>query len=159
MGCLCGYLSGARCRLFACGPADATAIPKPHHLFDYKSRLVLPQSFQVFENGWIWKLRTAAAASSRVCFWGLHTCGCLSVYIGKTSDVRHLRSQSPHLPRHPRQSDEAAELEAAELDSVCYRRMSFIGRCWIASRSSHRPCSLVSLGLVMWSQFHQSGQL
>ena len=28
---LCGYLSGARCRLFACGPADATATPKPHH--------------------------------------------------------------------------------------------------------------------------------
>jgi len=23
---------GARCRLFACGPADATAITKPHHL-------------------------------------------------------------------------------------------------------------------------------
>ena len=27
----CGYLSGARCRLFAYGPADPTAIPKPHH--------------------------------------------------------------------------------------------------------------------------------
>ena len=24
MGCWCGYLSGARCRLFAYGPADAT---------------------------------------------------------------------------------------------------------------------------------------
>ena len=32
-------LSGARCRLFAYGPADTTAIPKPHHI---KSRLVLP---------------------------------------------------------------------------------------------------------------------
>ena len=31
-GCRCGYLSAARCRLFAYGPADATAIPKPHHL-------------------------------------------------------------------------------------------------------------------------------
>ena len=30
--CCCGYLSGARCRLFAYCPADATAIPKPHHL-------------------------------------------------------------------------------------------------------------------------------
>jgi len=29
----CGYLSGAR--LFACGPADATSIPKPHHLFHH----------------------------------------------------------------------------------------------------------------------------
>ena len=29
MMCWCGYLSGARCRLFAYGPADAIAIPKP----------------------------------------------------------------------------------------------------------------------------------
>jgi len=29
--CRCGYLSGARYRLFAYGPADATAIPKPLH--------------------------------------------------------------------------------------------------------------------------------
>ena len=28
-GAGCGYLFGARCRLLACGPADATAIPKP----------------------------------------------------------------------------------------------------------------------------------
>ena len=32
MRCWCGYLSGVRCRLFAYGPADATAIPKPRHL-------------------------------------------------------------------------------------------------------------------------------
>ena len=33
MRCWCGYLSGAwRCRLFAHGPADATAISKPHNL-------------------------------------------------------------------------------------------------------------------------------
>jgi len=31
----CGYLSGVRCRLFAYGPADATAIPKPHHLLPH----------------------------------------------------------------------------------------------------------------------------
>ena len=33
--CCCGYLSEARCRLFAYGPADATAIPKPHHLLPH----------------------------------------------------------------------------------------------------------------------------
>ena len=27
----CGYLFGARCRLFACGPADASAIPIPRY--------------------------------------------------------------------------------------------------------------------------------
>jgi len=32
MRCWCGYLSGPRCKLFAYGPADADAIPKPHHL-------------------------------------------------------------------------------------------------------------------------------
>jgi len=43
----CGYLSGARCRLFACGPADATAISKPlPHLnpnWFYHSRTGLPR--------------------------------------------------------------------------------------------------------------------
>ena len=29
IGCWCGYLSGASCRLFAYGPTDATAIAKP----------------------------------------------------------------------------------------------------------------------------------
>ena len=33
--CWCSYLSGARCRLFPYGPADATAIPKPHHLLHH----------------------------------------------------------------------------------------------------------------------------
>jgi len=35
MGWRCGYLSGAKCRLFAYSPADATAIPKPHHLWPH----------------------------------------------------------------------------------------------------------------------------
>jgi len=33
--CWCKYLSGARCRLFAYDPADATAIPKPHNLLPH----------------------------------------------------------------------------------------------------------------------------
>ena len=35
MMCCCGYLSGAMCRLFACGPADATAFAKPHRLMPH----------------------------------------------------------------------------------------------------------------------------
>ena len=35
MRCWCGYLSGARYRLFAYGPADAIAIPKPHSLLPH----------------------------------------------------------------------------------------------------------------------------
>jgi len=34
-GCWCGYLYGARRRLFAYGPADATAIPKPRNLLPH----------------------------------------------------------------------------------------------------------------------------
>ena len=44
MRCWCGYLSGARCTLFAYGPADATAIPELRHLLLlalFKSRPVL----------------------------------------------------------------------------------------------------------------------
>jgi len=40
MRCWCSYLSGARCRLFAYGPTDATAIPKPHHLLSHLNPLV-----------------------------------------------------------------------------------------------------------------------
>jgi len=40
MRCWCGYLSGARCRLFAYGPVDATA--SSSSLASFKSRLVLP---------------------------------------------------------------------------------------------------------------------
>jgi len=38
--CCRGYLSGARCRWFACGPADATATPSS--LASLKSRLIQP---------------------------------------------------------------------------------------------------------------------
>ena len=31
----CGYLSGARCSLFAYGPANATVSPKPYHLLPH----------------------------------------------------------------------------------------------------------------------------
>jgi len=41
MRCWYGYLFAARCRLFAYGPADATAIPKPHHMLSHFNRLLL----------------------------------------------------------------------------------------------------------------------
>ena len=43
MRCWCGYLSGARCRLFAYGPADATA--SQNSLVWFKSRLMLAFSY------------------------------------------------------------------------------------------------------------------
>ena len=33
--CKCSYVSAVRCRLFAYGPADPNAIPKPHHLLPH----------------------------------------------------------------------------------------------------------------------------
>ena len=39
MRCWCGYLSGARCRWSACGPADVV-MPLPSSIASYKSRLV-----------------------------------------------------------------------------------------------------------------------
>ena len=33
--CWCGYVSEAKCRLFAYGPVDATVIPKPQHLLPH----------------------------------------------------------------------------------------------------------------------------
>jgi len=42
MRCWCGYLSGARCWLFAYGLADVSASQTPSSLASFKSRLVLP---------------------------------------------------------------------------------------------------------------------
>jgi len=42
IGCRCGYLSETRCKLFAYGPADATASQTPSCLASFKFRLVLP---------------------------------------------------------------------------------------------------------------------
>jgi len=48
MRCWCGYLSVAMCRLFAYGPADATAVPEPHQRLPHlKYRLILPFWYQV----------------------------------------------------------------------------------------------------------------
>ena len=43
MRCWCGYLPGARCILFACGPADATV----SSLASFKSRLVIPFWYRI----------------------------------------------------------------------------------------------------------------
>jgi len=48
--CWWGYLPGTRCRLFAYGPADDTAIPKaPSSLASFKSRLVLPFWYRLIQ--------------------------------------------------------------------------------------------------------------
>jgi len=49
MRCWYGYLSGARCRLFAYGPADAIHPQVPSSLATFKSRLVLPFWYQFIQ--------------------------------------------------------------------------------------------------------------
>ena len=50
MLCWCGCLPGARCRLFACGPADATAIPIISCLIEIQTDF----TFLVLTSGWVW---------------------------------------------------------------------------------------------------------
>ena len=47
MRCWCGYLSGARCRLFAYVLADATASKITSSLASFKSTLKLPFRYQL----------------------------------------------------------------------------------------------------------------
>ena len=47
MRCWCGYLSGARCTLFAYGQADATASQNPTCFASFKLRQVLPFWYQL----------------------------------------------------------------------------------------------------------------
>ena len=81
MGCWCGYLSGSRCRLFACGPADATASQTPLSFASFKSRLVLPFWYQltqvVMEKRPLNVCSSSGSSSCRVLFcWNTFTdCG------------------------------------------------------------------------------------
>ena len=52
MRCCCGYLSGARCRLFEYGPADVTASQNPISLASFKSRLVVPFWYRLIQLSW-----------------------------------------------------------------------------------------------------------
>ena len=79
MGCWCDYLSGARCRLFACGPADATAIQKLRHLLPHLN----PDSFYLSVTGLPRLTTTAAKEMSSVsrhsivwdeCLWNDRFC-------------------------------------------------------------------------------------
>ena len=47
LDCWCRYLCGARCRLFAYGPADSTAILKPHHFLPRSN----PEWFYLSDTG------------------------------------------------------------------------------------------------------------
>ena len=75
MRCCCGYLSGARCRLFAYGPADATAVPKtPSSLASFKYRLVLPFWYQITEADLENRPLNRCSSSSSSLRYSLMTC-------------------------------------------------------------------------------------
>ena len=76
MRCWCGYLSAVRCRLFAYGPADATAPQTQLFLASFKSRLVLPF--------WLWL--TQVVLEKRP----LNRCGSSSSFISVYCDRSHL---------------------------------------------------------------------
>ena len=67
MTCRCGYQSGARCRLFACGSADAIAIQKLHNLLHH------------LNPDWFYLSGTGLA---RLCWkWGRSTCVVEPIYL------------------------------------------------------------------------------
>jgi len=65
MRCWCGYLSGVRCRLFAYGPADATASQNPLYLASFKSRLILPFWYRLTRV--VWERRPLNGCGSCCC--------------------------------------------------------------------------------------------
>ena len=85
MSCLCGHLSGTKCRLFAYGQADATAPKIPKSLASFKSRLVLPFWYQL--NQVVLKKRPLNWCSSSSVYCVLF----LSVKIGTLSTLDQYR--------------------------------------------------------------------
>jgi len=74
VGCWCGYLFGARCRL-AYGPADATAT---HSLASVKSRLVLP----------FWYRLTWVVPDKGPLNWCVCVCACEVAAVNKDGNIR-----------------------------------------------------------------------
>ena len=73
MRCWCGYLSGARWRLFAYGPADATAVPKPHHLLPLTW---LVSCFRYWLAHVVLEKRPLNSCSGSVVSWDFINCYC-----------------------------------------------------------------------------------
>jgi len=110
MRCWWAYLSGARCRLFAYAPADATAIPDPHHLLPH------------FNPDWFFSARCYAYA---VLAMGL--CPSVSVSVASRCSTktakRRITQTTPHdtpgilvfwCQRSPRNSTGVTPYEGAE---------------------------------------------
>jgi len=82
MWCWCGYLSGVRCRLFAYGPTDASAIPKPHHLLPH----INPYLFYVSGTGLprlSWKRPLNWCSSNSCCCssWGFRLLCAIQIFL------------------------------------------------------------------------------
>ena len=79
MWCWCGYLSGARCRLFTYGPADATAIPKSCHLLPHLN----PDWFYLSGTGLPRLSRKKVSPSN----------GCSSCWLGGRKGIRTVKNR------------------------------------------------------------------
>jgi len=87
MRCWCGYLSGARCRLFAYGPADVTALsPQLHHLLPHLNPEWLP--FWYWLTQVVLEKRPLNVCSSIFCSTQYIHCSC------NTSQWRRARHQA-----------------------------------------------------------------
>ena len=120
VGCWCGYLSGARCRLFAYGPGDwCHCHPQtPSYIVSFTSRRVLGPTFLVpvypaYMLSWKRGRETGGACvcvSAATSYWLLsatYTYGCLQSHAvagrGLTQSARsRLRNSVRHVPRHRR---------------------------------------------------------
>jgi len=88
IGCWCGYVSAARCRLFAYRPSDATAShPKtPSSLASFKSRLVLPSWYRLTQV--VPEKRPLNGCSSSISSCSLCRANCFVVFDRITNTVQ-----------------------------------------------------------------------
>ena len=139
MRCWCGYLSGARCRLFVHGPADATAIPKPHRLllhlnsdWFYLSGTGLPRFFLKLCH--LMGVVVAAAAAAVV---SLPSSSCSKWYSQCVSTGLLCRCSTRHTTHAPR----------------CWK-CSFW--CWSASSLPSSPSAAAAFHCLKRSVIHQT---
>jgi len=85
MGCWCGYVSGARCRLFAYGPLMPLHPKTPSSVASFRSRLVLPF--------WYWLLN-GCSSSSCICMFYIAAVSPLMLLVGRQEGHRACKTLS-----------------------------------------------------------------
>ena len=126
MRCWCGYLSGARCRLFAYVLADATASKTTSSLASFKSTLKLPFRYQLTQA--VLEKRLLNGCGSRVAVVLLPYCISTEIYSGVSNTKAKILMPNSTKKLDAQANTDSSSLGKGKLNKIftlpCHSRLS-----------------------------------